>query len=235
MGPAARLGRILQVTVAPEIDGAMEFIQKCVRQGIIVALGHHNGSADEIKQAIDSGASIATHLGNGCANMIHRHNNPLWPQLADDRLMASIIVDGFHLRPEEVQVFFKAKGVERIVLTSDVTKLAGMPPGLYNYDGREVVLTPDGMVKFPAQNVLAGAASPISKGVGNIIRFTQCSLAEAIHMTSRNPARLCGLNKRGEIRPGNRADLILFTMDNGKMVIKKTIIAGEVVYDNNKN
>lgn len=226
--------KILQVTIAPEIEGAIDFLRNCVKQGIVVALGHHNGSAETIKQAIDAGAAIATHLGNGCANMIHRHNNPLWPQLADDRLMASIIVDGFHLRPEEVQVFFKTKGVDRIVLTSDVTKLAGMPPGEYSYDGRDVVLTPEGCIKFPAQNVLAGAASPISKGVGNIMQFTNCSLADAIHMASRNPARLYGLNDRGEIKPGKRADLILFTLDKSKLNIKKTIIAGKVVYVSDK-
>jgi N-acetylglucosamine-6-phosphate deacetylase len=222
--------KILQVTLAPEMDGAMDFIHNCVRQGIVVALGHHNGSAEIIKQAIDAGAVIATHLGNGCANMIHRHDNPLWQQLADDRLMASIIVDGFHLRPEEVQVFYKIKGPERIILTSDVTKLAGMPPGEYSYDGRDVVLTPEGCIKFPAQNVLAGAASPISKGVGNIMKFTQCSLADAINMASRNPARLYGFNDRGEIKPGKRADLILFTVDKGVLSIKKTIIAGNVLY-----
>jgi len=223
-------GKILQVTLAPEIEGAMDFLRHCVQEGIVVALGHHNASAEVIKQAIDEGAAIATHLGNGCANMIHRHKNPLWPQLADDRLMASLIVDGFHLRPEEVQVFFKTKGPQRVILTSDVTKLAGMPPGKYSYDGREVVLTPDGMVKYPAQNVLAGAASPVIKGVGNIMRFTQCSLAEAIHMASRNPARLYGLDDRGEIKPGKRADLIVFTLQKNVLTIQKTILAGEVVY-----
>jgi len=227
--------KILQITIAPEVEGAMEFIHNCVRKGIVVALGHHNGSTEIIKQAVDAGAVIATHLGNGCANMIHRHDNPLWQQLADDRLMASIIVDGFHLRPEEVQVFYKVKGVERIVLTSDVTKLAGMPPGEYSYDGRDVVLTPEGCIKFPAQNVLAGAASPISKGVGNIIKFTQCSLADAINMASKNPARLYGFNDRGEIRPGKRADLILFTLNDGALFIKKTIIAGKVVYSIDEN
>ncbi len=227
--------KILQVTLAPEMEGAMEFIHHCVRQGIVVALGHHNGSAEIIKQVVDAGAVIATHLGNGCANMIHRHDNPLWQQLADDRLMASIIVDGFHLRPEEVQVFYKVKGPERIILTSDVTKLAGMPPGEYNYDGRDVVLTSEGCIKFPAQNVLAGAASPINKGVGNIIKFTHCSLADAIDMASRNPAKLYGFTDRGEILPGKRADLIFFTLDNGAVSIKKTIIAGKVVYSADEN
>ena len=228
-------GKILQVSLAPEIEGAFDFIRKCRQNGIIVALAHHNASAEITKNAIDEGAAISTHLGNGCANMIHRHNNPLWPQLADDRLMASIIVDGFHLRPEEVQVFYKVKGPERIVLTSDVTSLAGMPPGEYTTRGRTVVLTPEGMIKFPAQNVLAGAASPITKGVGNIMRFTNCSLADAIHMASRNPARLYGFEDRGEIVPGKRADLILFTIDDGGLNIKKTILEGKVVHTANES
>jgi len=221
---------ILQVSLAPEVEGAFDFIHHCVQKGIVVALAHHNGSAAIIKKAIDAGAKISTHLGNGCTNMIHRHNNPLWPQLADDRLMASIICDGFHLRPEEVQVFFKVKGPERTVITSDVSSLAGMPPGEYINKGRKIVLTPEGMIKFPAQNVLAGSASPITKGVGNIMRFTQCTLADAIHMASRNPARLYGFADRGEIIAGKRADLILFELVDNVLHIKKTIVAGKVVY-----
>ena len=227
--------KILQVTLAPEIEEAIDFIHHCVDRGIIVGLGHHNAPAEILKQACDAGAAISTHLGNGCANLIHRHNNPLWPQLAEDRLMASIIVDGFHLRPEEVQVFYKVKGPERTVLTSDMAKLAGMPPGEYSYDGRDVVLTPEGMIKFPAQNVLAGASLPISTGVGNIMRFTGCSLADAIHMASRNPARLYSLSDRGEIKPGKRADLILFSLKDGVLSIKKTIIAGKEVYTADQN
>lgn len=222
--------KIIQVSLAPEIEGALDFIRNCVRHEIKVALAHHNASAEIIKTAIDEGAVIATHLGNGCANMIHRHTNPLWPQLADDRLMASIIVDGFHLRPEEVKVFYKVKGPEKIIITSDVTSLAGMPPGEYESKGRKVILTPEGMIKYPAQNVLAGSASPITKGVGNIMKFTQCSLAEAIHMASRNPARLYNLRDIGEIIVDKRADLILFTLENYILSVKKTIIAGEVVY-----
>lgn len=222
--------KIIQVSLAPEIEGALEFINKCIKKDIMVALAHHNAPANIIKMAIDAGAAIATHLGNGCANMINRHVNPLWPQLADDRLMASIIVDGFHLRPEEVQVFYKVKGTNGIILTSDVTSLAGMPPGEYESKGRTVILTTDGMIKYPAQNVLAGSASPIIKGVGNMMKFTGCSLADAVHMASRNPAKLYNLNDRGEIKPGKRADLVLFNLDDYVLKIKKTILAGEVVY-----
>lgn len=224
-------GKILQLSLAPEMEGAMDLIRRCREKGIVVALAHHNGSAAQVQEAIDAGAAIATHLGNGCANMINRHVNPLWPQLADDRLQASIICDGFHLRPEEVQVFFKVKGPEGIVLTSDVTRFAGMKPGLYTAGDKTIELTPEGMIKYPAQNVLAGAASPVTKGVGNIMRFTGCSLRDAIDMASRNPARLYGLTDRGQIAPGMRADLILFTLKDNVLHVKQTLVAGESVYE----
>lgn len=225
--------RILQVSLAPEVDGAMDFLRNCVAQGIRVALAHHNGSADIIKAAVDEGAVISTHLGNGCANTIHRHDNPLWPQMADDRLMASIIVDGFHLQPEEVQVFFKVKGPDRIVATSDVTEFAGMPPGEYEVDGDKVVMTPEGMLKLPSQDVLYGASLPLRTAIGNLMRFTGCSLAEAIHTMTRNPAHLYGLSDRGEIQPGKRADLIVFKLEQGRAKIEKTYLAGDLVYSSN--
>ena len=207
----------------------MDFIQKCVAQGIVVGIGHHNASADQIKKAADHGAAISVHLGNGCANFNHRHENPLWPQLAEDRLMASIIVDGFHLRPEEVKTFFRAKGVDRLVITSDVTKLAGMPPGEYTWNEMVVVMTPEGMIKYPAQNVLAGTSLPITRGIFNIMKFTNCSLAEAIQMATINPARLYGMNDRGEIEVGERADLVLFSFGEDDLVVHQTVVAGRVV------
>ena len=141
--------------------------------------------ADDINQAIELGATVSTHLGNGCANTIHRHHNPLWPQLADDRLTASIIVDGFHLTKEEVRTFLKAKGPENTVLVSDLTRLAGMPPGRYEDFGMELVMTEEGAIMFPKENVLAGASFLITKGIENIIKFTGCSsLGEAVDMAS---------------------------------------------------
>ncbi|MEN8203765.1 MAG: N-acetylglucosamine-6-phosphate deacetylase [Bacteroidota bacterium] len=217
------------ITVAPEMEEAIPFIRQCKESGLVVSLGHHNGTTEQIFEAVDAGATLSTHLGNGCANMIHRHNNPLWPQMANDGLTATLIVDGFHLNKEEVQTFYRVKGKERIILISDAVDLAGMEPGTYRRWGREVVLTPD-VVKMPEENVLAGAASPIRACVGNMMRFTDCSLADAIGMASTNPAEKMGLSDRGEISEGKRADLILFSMEEGKMVIQKTIVAGRVVY-----
>jgi N-acetylglucosamine-6-phosphate deacetylase len=227
---------ILQVTLAPEVEGAMDFISRLNDMNIVVAIGHHNGSAEQIKEAVDRGAKISTHLGNGMANDINRHRNPLWPQLSDDRLMVSVIADGFHLLPEELRVFYKAKGVNNTIITSDVSALGGMPPGKYlNVQGDTLLVTVDGAIRYPAQNNLAGSASSISKGLGNFLKVTGCSLSEAIQMASGNTARLNGLTDRGAIRPGMRADLILFTLEDFNMDIKKTIVAGEVVYEAGNN
>ena len=227
-------GNILQVTLAPETEGALDFISRCRENNIVVALGHHNASAEIITAAIDRGARIATHLGNGAANTINRHKNPFWPQLADDRLMISIIADGFHLLPEQIRVFTKVKGINNTIITSDVTSFAGLPPGEFTTsEGVTIELTPEGMLRYPEQNVLYGSASPITKGVGHVMKVTGCSLADAVQMASINPARLYGLSDRGEVLQGKRADLILFTIDNFKIDIHKTIVAGNIVFSGN--
>jgi N-acetylglucosamine-6-phosphate deacetylase len=217
------------ITLAPEVPGAIQFIRKCTSTGVVVSLGHHNSSTEIIRQAVDAGASVSTHLGNGLANMINRHDNPLWPQLAEDRITITLIADGFHLNKEEVKCFYTMKGVERTILVSDALDLAGLPPGEY-IRGERVVLLTSGVVKYPAENVLAGAASPVTTGVSNLMKFTNCSLGNAIQMASTNPARLLGLHTIGEIKQGNRADLILFTLVDGEIVIHQTIVAGKVVF-----
>ena len=223
---------IKTITIAPELDGAMEFIRKCTAMGIVVAIGHHNATREIIEEAVLNGARISTHLGNGCANTINRHVNPLWPQLANDKLIASIICDGFHLRDEEITVFYKIKGPEKTIITSDVTSFAALPPGEYkNEEGETIELTKEGMLRLPAQNVLYGSASPISRGVARILKITGCSLGEAIRMSSTNPAKLYGLSDRGVIETGKRADLILFEIGDSELVIKKTYVKGKLVYE----
>jgi N-acetylglucosamine-6-phosphate deacetylase len=225
-------GSILQVSLAPETEGAMEFITKCQDLGINVGLAHHNASAEQINEAIDRGAIIATHLGNALANYIHRWNNPLWPQLANDSLNISMICDGFHLTPEQIRVYYKTKGPNKILVTSDMSPFGGLTPGYYlNAIGDTLELKAEGVVVYPGQNSLSGSASPLSKMVGYVMKVTGCNLATAIQMSSTNQARLYGLDDRGELKPGMRADLILFALEDNVMDLKKTLVEGEVVYE----
>ncbi|MFZ2340877.1 MAG: N-acetylglucosamine-6-phosphate deacetylase [Bacteroidales bacterium] len=222
----AAAGNIRQVTVSPEIEGAMDFISRCVRQEIMVSIGHTNASAAQIMEAADRGARLSTHLGNGCANLIDRHRNPIWPQLANDLLTPSIIADGHHLLPEEVRVFCKVKGPDNIIITSDVTHFIGMEPGNYVFLGSDIVLSADGLIKNPVLNCLAGASLPLRTGVGNVIRFTGHTLGQAVNMASRNVSAACRITGRGTLESGMRADLILFQMEDFNMSVRKVIVNG---------
>jgi N-acetylglucosamine-6-phosphate deacetylase len=223
-------GRIIQVTLAPELEGAIDFIRLCRLNDIVIAIGHTNSTSSEINRAVEAGATLSTHLGNGCANFIHRHNNPIWPQLANDKLTSTLIADGFHLLPEELKVFYKVKGPDSVILTSDVIYLAGMAPGKYTFLESEVLLTEEGMLKNIAMNCLAGASFPLKTGVGNMMKFTGCSMEDAINMASGNVANAYKLTDRGSLSLDKRADLVLFGMDGGQLKIRKTYLKGELVF-----
>lgn len=223
---------ILQVTLAPELEGAMEFIDKCISGGIVVALGNHNASSAIISEAIERGAKIATNIGSGLAENIRKSENPLWPQLSDDRLLASLVCDKFNLRPEEINVFYKVKGPSGTIIASDVTKYASLQPGNYKTDyGDQVELTGEGMLKYAGQDIVYGSASPIKDGVANLMNITGCSLSDAFMMASTNPAKLYGFSDRGSVEAGKRADIIMFRIIDSEIVISKTFVKGNLVYD----
>ncbi len=225
-------GKIVQITLAPELPGSPELISYCTGKGVLVAVGHSNANSQEIANACRLGVRLSTHLGNGCANLIHRHNNPIWPQLANESLIPTLIADGHHLLPEELKVFFKVKGAQNLILTSDITYLAGMPAGKYRFGGANVILTADGMLRNAEQDCLAGASLPLLKGVENMVRLTRCTLAEAVNMASANVARVFGWNDRGELLPGRRADIILLKYSGTDLIIQQCLIAGQPIIPN---
>jgi N-acetylglucosamine-6-phosphate deacetylase len=152
--------------------------------------------------------------------------------LANDDLTISIICDGFHLLAEEIKVFYKTKGVDKTIITSDVTSYAALEPGEYTTEtGETIELTKEGKLFYPAQNVLYGSASPITKGIGHIMDVTGCSLADAIQMASTNPAKLYGLTDRGSLEVGKRADLVVFTLENFEVKVQKTYVNGDKVFE----
>jgi N-acetylglucosamine-6-phosphate deacetylase len=192
-------GRIVLVTLAPEVDGVIKLIEHLVASGIRVAIGHSDGTPKQIRDAIKAGATLGTHLGNGCADVLPRHPNLVWEQLAADELMASLIVDGHHLPSATVKAMIRAKTASRIILVTDAIAAAGQPPGVYKLAGREVTLTAEGRVRESLGGGLAGAALTMDQAVGNAVRFAGISIEEVLPMASTQPAAYMGIKAAGRI------------------------------------
>lgn len=233
---AAARGQIRILTMSCEFDSAPDFIAKVSATGVVIAIGHMNATGEQIRRAVDAGAKLSTHLGNGAHRQLRRHPNYIWDQLAEDRLQASLIVDGHHLPGEVVKCFVRAKTPERCILVSDVSGLAGLPAGVYQTDLCQLEILPDGRLVIAGQDqLLAGASLPLGVNVAGVMQFAGVDLAAAIAMGSTRPAALIGYEPGG-LRPGDIADLVLFRL-HGKPValpqqfeVQSTVIAGKVAY-----
>ena len=217
-------GRIRVVTLAPEGAGAADFIAQLVDRGIIVALGHTVADAHAIRAAVDAGASLATHLGNGAPARLPRHPNMIWEQLAEDRLYASAIFDGHHLPKSVMKVFARVKGSERLLLTSDAVALAGQPPGVYDGQvGGKVELHPSGRLTVFASEYLAGSASSLSDAVRTAVTQVGLSPEQALTMVGRTPRQL--------LKRDDPDDWTLARISNGDVEVLAVAVDGELVVD----
>ena len=221
-------GKITIVTLAPEKKGAIPFIEKLVANGVTVALGHTAAAADDIRAAIDAGARLSTHLGNGAHALIRRHPNYIWEQLGADELWASLIVDGHHLPPPVAKSMIRAKTLDRCLLVSDAVALAGMQPGIYQFAGKSVELTAERCVRLVGTEYLAGSAIELARGIENSVQFAGISLKEAVSLATLQPMRLLDAKKRVEAQ----TNLILFEWDAAHCEINllATIVADELVF-----
>ncbi len=198
-------GRIVLVTLAPERPGSIDFIKRVRACGITVALGHTAADPRTLLAAAQAGASLSTHLGNGIAATLPRHPNPIWAQAADDRLSASFIVDGDHVDLATLRVLARAKGPARTILVSDLSPLAGLPPG--RHDAWEIL--DSGTIIVAGTQYLAGSSQPLEVGLRNLLTATGWSLDELLATVTTNPARLLGLEPP-RLDVGEPADLVLF-------------------------
>jgi N-acetylglucosamine-6-phosphate deacetylase len=192
-------GRIRLVTLAPEAPGALRLVEHLAASGVRVAIGHTAASGPQIADAVRAGATLSTHLGNGCAPMLPRHPNVIWEQLGEDRLLASFIVDGHHLPPATVRSMIRAKTPARTILVTDAIAAAGMPPGRYTVAGQEVELSAEGRVAAPGAVTLAGSVLRLDAAIGNTVRFTGLPLDEVVAMASTRPAEYLGLRPAGRV------------------------------------
>lgn len=222
---------VRMVTLAPEHVGSLDYIRALAERGVFVALGHTAATPEEIHAAAEAGAQLSTHLGNGAAAMLPRHPNFIWAQLADDRLTASFIADGWHLPADAFKAMLRAKGMERAVLVSDMVALAGMPPGLYEEAiGGSVEVSEDGRISVAGTPYLAGASLPLSANVAIAAEMAGISLADALRLATQNPGRFVG--GRGGLEVGARADLIRFDWSEGQreIAVRETWVHGEKVF-----
>lgn len=219
-------GRIRLVTLAPEHEGSLAFIERLTAAGVVVALGHTAASGPRIRDACAAGARLSTHLGNGSHALLPRHENYIWEQLADDRLWASLIVDGHHLPPAVVKCLLCVKTPTRTVLTCDASSLAGLPPGRYREWGQDFEVLPEGKVVVPGTAYLAGSWAFTDRCIGQVLRWTDVSLADAVDMAGARPRELLGLPPL-RLQVGDAADLVLFDWEpGGEFCVRATLVAG---------
>lgn len=216
-------GALRLVTLAPERPGAAQYIAAASARGVRVSLGHCAPTPDEVRTAVDAGATLSTHLGNGTASMLPRHPNHLWTQLAEDRLTTMLIADGHHLPAETLTVMIRAKGPERCVLTSDSAALAGMPPGRYETPvGGDVEVSPDGRLSLAGTGYLAGSGSDLRTCLHWARSALPIDPVHLLDMASRIPASLLGLTDR----TAEGGDSVL--LEEGRVV--ETRLAGVTVH-----
>ncbi len=223
--------RIKIVTLSPEWAEAAAFTRRCVERGILVSIGHTAATTDQITAVIDAGATMSTHLCNGTHQVLPRHPNYIWDQLADDRLSAGFIGDGFHLPASVIKVILKMKG-QKAILVSDSVSLAGLPPGSYHTPvGGEVVLTDNGKLHLANKpNTLAGSAHTLVQAIAHLCNNSLSSLPDAINLASVNPANLLALPQQAGLTSGAPADLMLFYKRNNALQISATYKRGALVH-----
>jgi N-acetylglucosamine-6-phosphate deacetylase len=224
-------GRIAIITLAPELPGAMDFIRRAHAQGVIVAIGHTDANPEQIHLAAEAGATLNTHLGNGCPEYIHRHRAPLWAQLSLDSLKATIICDGFHLPPEMVKAIVRVKGIERTILLTDAVHVANLDPGRYSLVGTEIELLDTGQVVTLDRRCMAGSALTMNRAVATFSRDAEVSLPDAIRAATTNPSHV--LQRPGTcstIAEGQPANLVTFRCGAEVLEVEVVISAGETVY-----
>ena len=187
-------GRIRLLTLAAEVDGAEELARLAASLDITVSIGHSLAGEADLKRLVRAGATGLTHLGNGLPNVLPRHDNPIWAGLANDALTAMVIADGHHLPAPVLKAFIRAKGAERIVVVSDASPVAGLPPGRYITLSNVAVLEESGLLHNPEKQCLVGSSATMLQCMNHLASLGLLSVDELLAVGFFNPLSLIGVN-----------------------------------------
>jgi N-acetylglucosamine-6-phosphate deacetylase len=218
------------VTVAPELEGGMQLVEHCKAIGVTASIGHSNARYDEALKAIQKGVTHCTHLFNGMRGLHHREPGAVGAVLLHEQVCCELISDGIHISPEIIKLVYRIKGKDGIVLVTDAMRAKCLGKGIYDLGGQQV--TVDGKKAVLADGTLAGSILKMNNAVKNIIQFTGCSLIDAIHMATVNPAKQLGIyHRKGSIAVGKDADLVV--LDDSLNVVM-TFCRGRLAYSREK-
>jgi len=220
---------VLYITLAPELEGANDLISWASQSHKIVGAGHCAVTQETLSAAIKCGLGISTHLGNGVPQNLHKFNNSILWQLANDNLMASFIADGIHIPPDILKIFIRAKGVKKSILVTDGTSASCSTPGRHYLAGMASELNDQGIVTLSGSPSLAGSALSLGKAMANMVKWNITDFRSALRMASANPAELLAPTLRahnitmtlGEIVWGD--DFCPLTVNLGPCMYQKKI------------
>lgn len=219
-----KLAGKLIVTIAPELDGAIEYIRQAQKAGILVAVGHSNGTYNDVLAAYHAGATHGVHTFNGMRGLHHREPGVVGG-IIDLPLVAELIADGIHVHPVVMRLLSKLKLPDQLILVTDAMRAAGLGDGEYTLGGLKVFKK--GPAARLADGTLAGSTLTMQQSVQNALQIG-LSLIDIIKMAATNPARLLGIDQqKGSIAIGKDADLVLLTPN---LAVRETIIGGRIIH-----
>ncbi len=220
-------GVIKLQTLAPEIEGSLDYIGKLAANGIVPSCGHTDATYDQIIAAADRGLRHAVHTFNAMTPLHHRNPGTVGAVLTDDRIVAEVIADGHHVHPAGIKLITRAKGANNVILVTDAMAAAGMPDGDYDLGGLPVRMK-CGVARLKENDSLAGSTLTMISAVRFLVREIGVSLEEACLMASANPARQLGLDGSiGSIEAGKQADFLLL---DDALALQSTWIDGKKLF-----
>ena len=221
-------GLVNKIAIAPEREGAENFIKKANSMGVRVALGHSDATFEEATAAVDAGASIFVHTYNGMSGLHHREPGMVGAAMATDAI-SELICDGHHVNPNAAGILMNAKGRDKIALITDCMSAGGMADGDYML-GDFPVKVENGTARLKDGGSLAGSILKLKDGVKNVVDWEIADIFEAIQMASLIPAKSVGIDDVcGKLREGYQADFIVL---DEELNLKATYLDGEEVYKN---